>query len=547
MVAREYSSGETIRCWLWDSPPKDCPVPTGSDVLYVAYLASAELGCHLALGWQMPVQVLDLYAEYRWMTSGRRPFADFSLLGALQSFGLGGIPAVEKSSMRQLAIRGGPYSGEEQQLLLKYCESDVIALTQLLHRMLPHLDLALAVIRGRYMPAVAKVERDGIPIDYSLLNAIRARWSGLRLGLVEKIDRDYGVYEGTTFKTERWAAWCTAAGICWPRLPGGRLDLKRDTFRKMGVIHPRVLPIYELRTTLSELQINKLAVGPDQRNRYLVGAFGTKTGRNAPSSTKSIFGPSRWIRHLIKPREGMALAYLDWCQQELGIAASLSGDQVMQDVYKSDDPYLAFASLAGAVPKTATKGSHPRERGIYKVASLAVLMGMGTEALGEATGTSGAMGARLLGQHKEKFSRFWEWSDSQVDRAMMGETLRSNYGWQLHPEVDGPTTFRNFGLQANGAEMLRIAAMAITERGISLCALVHDALLIEAPLEEIDCAVVEVKTCMAAASRAVLGGFELETESYVVRWPNRFCDERGAKMWKTVMELLGANDAYAPV
>ena len=41
------------------------PYPIGPDVLFVAYFASAELGCHLALGWPLPARVLDLYAEFR--------------------------------------------------------------------------------------------------------------------------------------------------------------------------------------------------------------------------------------------------------------------------------------------------------------------------------------------------------------------------------------------------------------------------------------------------------------------------------------------------
>ena len=41
-------------------------------------------------------------------------------------------------------------------------------------------------------------------------------------------------------------------------------------------------------------------------------------------------------------------------------------------------------------------------------------------------------------------------------------------------------------MQANGAEMLRLACCFATEEGIAVCAPVHDAILIEAPVEEID-------------------------------------------------------------
>jgi hypothetical protein len=43
---------------------------------------------------------------------------------------------------------------------------------------------------------------------------------------------------------------------------------------------------------------------------------------------------------------------------------------------------------------------------------------------------------------------------------------------------------------------------------------------------------------MAEASRAVLGGFELGGDATIVRWPDRYMDERGVAMWELVMRLL---------
>ena len=47
---------------------------------------------------------------------------------------------------------------------------------------------------------------------------------------------------------------------------------------------------------------------------------------------------------------GYGVAYIDWSQQEFGIAAALSGDLAMQQAYQSGDPYLAFAKQVGAAP-----------------------------------------------------------------------------------------------------------------------------------------------------------------------------------------------------
>jgi DNA polymerase I len=78
---------------------------------------------------------------------------------------------------------------------------------------------------------------------------------------------------------------------------------------------------------LSGLRLNDLTVGQDGRNRCMLSAFKSKTGRNQPSNAQYIFGHSVWLRGLIRPEPGYALCYIDWEQQEFGIAAALSGDE----------------------------------------------------------------------------------------------------------------------------------------------------------------------------------------------------------------------------
>ena len=133
----------------------------------------------------------------------------------------------------------------------------------------------------------------------------------------------------------------------------------------------------------------------------MLSPFRSDTGRNQPSTSKFIFGPSCWIRGFIKPGPGRFLAYIDYSQQELGIAAALSGDRKMQEAYRSGDPYLRFAQMAGAVPTNATKKSHPEERSAYKVCMLAVQYGMGAEALAVQLGKTRYEANKLLRAHKD--------------------------------------------------------------------------------------------------------------------------------------------------
>jgi DNA polymerase I len=93
-------------------------------------------------------------------------------------------------------------------------------------------------------------------------------------------------------------------------------------------------------------------------------------------------------------------------------------------------------------------------------------------------------------------------------------------------------------MQANGAEMLRLACCLGTERGIEVCAPVHDAVLMCAPPESLDADVARMQEAMREASRIVLNRFELGTDANMVRYPDRYMDERGAVMWGRVMNLI---------
>ena len=123
---------------------------------------------------------------------------------------------------------------------------------------------------------------------------------------------------------------------------------------------------------------------------------------------------------------------------------------------------------------------------------------------------------------------------------MLHGSIGTRFGWHVHVGAESnPRSLRNFPMQANGAEMLRIACCLATERGVEVCAPVHDAVLICAPLDQLDDDIASMRAAMAEASRAVLSGFELGTDVHVVRYPDRYMDGRGQVMWQRVMQLVG--------
>ena len=103
LVAKELRTGRVIRLWE-DEFGAAPPYPTGPETLFVAYYASAEIGCHLALGWPVPARVLDLYAEFRCMTNGVSVPSGSGLIGALVYHGLETIGSDEKHATWRVEI-----------------------------------------------------------------------------------------------------------------------------------------------------------------------------------------------------------------------------------------------------------------------------------------------------------------------------------------------------------------------------------------------------------------------------------------------------------
>ena len=544
LVARELGSNRLVRLWQTDLGDRP-PFPVDDETLFVSFYAPAELGCFLALGWPMPARVLDLYAEFRNETNGVQLAEGRGLLGALSYHGIPAITSDAKAAERALVMGGGPWNAAERSRILDYCQTDVDPLGPLLERMLPRIrsrphGLGQALLRGRYTAAVARMEHVGVPVDVGRLALIRQHWQGIKRELVAAVDKDYGVYEGTTFKAGLFAAWLAGEGIDWPRTATGRLQLDQDTFRDMAKRWPGLEPLRELRHSMSELRLEKLAVGPDGRNRTMLSPFGATSGRNTPGSTRFVFGPSVWVRGLIRPEQDRALAYIDWSAQEVWIAAALSGDKGLCGAVTSGDPYLAFAKMAGLAPANATKATHKTIRDVCKTVLLGTNYGMGPDTLAYRTGLSRIDAQDLLRKLARAFPTFTGWAERVIDTANLTGHLTTVFGWTYH--VTGavrPTSLRNFPMQANGAEMLRLACSLATERGVQVCAPVHDALLVEGPAGALDDVVATTRDAMNQASRAVLGGMEVGTDVEVVRWPGRYTDPRGSMMWDRVTDLVG--------
>ena len=523
LAANDISTGYIVEIGMAEQRGiRRPPYPTGPQALLVTIDAAEVVACHLALGWRVPERIVDLMVEFRNSTDSRHALQVGGLAGALLRFGL---PAM-----------AGLTAGTAPDQMRRRLE----AVTGLFEAMRASLDLGRALLRGRYMCAVARIEAIGIPVDAETTDRLTRAWPAIRERVISIIDRGYGVYRDGHFDVDAFAGWLKRYEIAWPLLDMGRLDLGDDAFREMARADSAVRPLKELRSTLANFDPCALTVGRDGRNRTPLRPFASRTGRNQPSAKASVLGTAAWVRNLIKPRPGMGLALIDWQQQEFGIAAALSGDPAMQNAYSSGDPYFALAVAAGAAPRGATIVTHPDARERFKACALGIQYGMGAARLARQLGLLEVDAREIQQHHRAAFPGFWRWSDNVETHALLYRQQQSVFGWEVAVGHDAnPRALRNFPMQANGAEMLRLACCLATEAGITVCAPNHDSLLIEAPIRNLDDAVATTQRLMAEASDVILDGFALRTSVRVIRDPDRWTDQRGQAVWAAVECALG--------
>jgi DNA polymerase-1 len=549
LVAHELRTGRTIRLRR-DQMGASPPYRTDAGALFVCFVANAELACHLALDWPLPVNVLDLSPVFRCIVNGRNTPNGKSLLGALAYYCVDSIGAKLKDAMRERIMKGFPFTPEEWMQILDYCESDVVALAKLLPRILqdPDFDLAIALHWGETVGVSAQMEHRGPPIDMEVYSQLRDKraWAYVRDAVVPAIDAQYGVYVKDAggewhFSNERFEALCARLGIDWPRHPTGKLDLRTKTLESMAKAYPQLEDLRQLRYARNKMRKIKLAVGSDGRNRTTLWMFAAKTARTQPKASEWIFSPAVWLRSLIKPGPGRAIAYIDWSSMEFMVAGALSGCRQMVELYATGSPYIEFAKKFDAAPQSATKKTHEDVHDTYKIVLLGAQYQMQHVTLARRLGISTFAAHEMLAQHRGLFNQYWAWTEDWIALALDTGVMRTPLGWKCHTGITelNARSIGNWIIQATSADIMRIACVMAARRGIELIGSVHDALVIEAPIERIDADVALTREAMRRASRIVLGGgYELRTHATIVCYPDRYSDKRGVKMWDTVMDLL---------
>jgi hypothetical protein len=546
-----FPDGHEIEHRLAAPYPPRPPWDRGDPYVTIGFALGAEAGSYKHAGYALPSPAIDLYAEYMVLHNtemcrgddGKEPGP--SLIKACRRYGVPTMDPAYKEQMRALAYTKTELTPEELAALQDYClDDDCRSGLRLFRAMRPHLDLARAPIRGAAMMQLEMMRWRGMPIDVPLYQRAERNSAAIAMTMRRELNRklDYEIFYSGIFKRAAVFRMMQQRGIPIPVDPKTRkLSCSTRLIKPMIETYPEMKIFYEDKRMLDAFTRLGLEIGTDGRHRTWANPFGTKTGRNNPS-TKTLWGLPHTMRSFMRPNApGMAIAQADFGAEHVGIAAALSGDPVLMADYQTGDPYRQFAAAAlGVSNPTAV------QRQVYKACVLGRIFGMGAETLARNLGISRSQAQRILDQMAARYSVLQAWLDRILVKAAHLVPITATLGWSLTATGSGKDerTFLNFPMQANDAELLRLVFARAGDLPIIGCA--HDSFILEDRVDRIEQTVWRAQEIMRAASRDLLGGFELRVDfkpsEDLTIYPDRFIDKRerddGMRHWNWLMQLI---------
>jgi DNA polymerase-1 len=549
-------NGREIEHRLAAPYPERPPWDRGDPYLTIGFALSAEAGSKLNIDWPFPSPAIDLYAEYMVLHNtemsrgedGKRPGPN--LIQACQRYGVAGMDKTVKEEMRALAYTKTDHTPEEIAELQDYCLGyDCRMVMRLFKAMLPRIDLLRAPIRGAFMMEIERMRWRGIPIDMPTYRLAERRALTIVPKMREELNHKLGaeVYFHNVFKRRTMFQVMRRNNIPIPIDPKTRKEsCATRLIKSMIETYPLLKEYYEDKRMIDALKNLKLEIGSDGRNRFWLNPFGQKTGRNNPSTNRSLWGLPHTMRSFLKPEPGTAIAQVDYGSEEVGIAAALSGDLVLKADYLSGDPYRQFAAAALGILNPTEQ-----QRQVYKATVLGQIYGLGAASLARNLGISKNQAERIIDQMHTRYPVLFAWLGRVTTKAAHIVPIVCTLGWSLTAtgRPGEERTFLNFPMQANGSELMRLVIIYAGASGLRLIGCAHDSFLIEDTIDRIEDSVAKLQAIMRQASRDLLNGFELRADckpTDIVRYPDRFMDKReredGMRHWNQMMALIAEEE-----
>ncbi len=544
---KELKSGKQETHWYLEQKP-DWPYDN-SNTLWICHNAVAEVSCMLELGLKRSDFVWDTMVQDMKLQRGIEN--RFNLLACCNRFGIHTITEAQKEMNRNIIIENYPnYSEEQQKKIKEYNVSDVVENESLFLGQVAEFEkrnpifkttLSQALFHGKAQAVVARIERNGVPINYELYSDMEKYFPQIKAQEIEEIKKAADIYIDDKWNQKKFEEFLNKLGILknWPRTKTGQPAKDDRTLYRFSSQYPVIQQIREAKFIIEAKNLKGYVVGKDKRSRAALKMFGTITGRTNPSTATNPFGAPRRMRNIIGTTKDKILVYADWKSQEAVIQGALSKDQNIIAAVATGDPYLFTAKNAKAIPQDAVRKDFERERKIYKETYLAIGYGQTAIGLKAKLDISEAEAAHLLSNLKRIYPTYFKWIDENIKYSVARGFFETKFGWRFYvsdKEKMNPRSLMNWPLQGHGSEILRQAIIDLDNENFEISMPVHDAVLIH--MDRKGCAekIRKLKIIMSEAARKVIG-CNIQVDTQIIR-SQFFQEKEHQERWNTLYEKL---------
>ena len=360
----------------------------------------------------------------------------------------------------------------------------------------------IAALERALVPVISGMERRGILLDQETLRHLGAQLKTEQHMLAEKIYQASGARFNLASPAQLREVLFTTLGLSPSQRTGkGKSSTAAAVLETLRGKHPAVdlllrwREITKLISTYIEA-LPKLVDPSDQKIHAKFWQLGTATGRiassdpnlqNIPVRTKE----GRAVRAAFCAQREYALVSCDYSQMELRVAAVLSGDKGLYEIFRTGgDVHRATAARVFGLPE-ADVNNDMRSRA--KTVNFAMLYGAGPRRVAQELGILTDEAQALLDEYFAAFPQLTSWIEKTKEQARRDGFVETIFGRKRFlPDIassdprlqaQAERAAVNMPIQGSEADIVKKAMVVCAER-VSEAALlvqVHDELLFEIP------------------------------------------------------------------
>ena len=503
-------------------------------VCFVGHFAKVELFCLWKLGIPEPTILWDTLICEKTLQMGRnhkkyktpkkadeperikagkeaKKQKEFScsLVATCQRYGVAHRMQTEKARLQKsfLVHPEGVNFSEEQ---IEYSAEDAIVAS----RLYP-LQIQKAVQNGLlhhcqtvemvWVTTNARIEWNGVRVDEKRRDEAIARISVHKVRLEEHLAAEYGILNSRSHK--QLSEFFRGCGLLHEFLKNKKVSFDKKILKQNAALHPAIALLRAARRAsdlLADKFLSSEFVSEDGRVRAQHRQLGADTGRQT-SRWPNLLGLDRVLRPLVAPDPGCGIGEVDLSQVEVGVAASIYGDDELVRMFNSGDVYSAMAQnfflekLSEedlVIGGKEFKRKHKDLRDQMKTGTLGMMYGITPVSLSKKLGTTKEKAAAFQKRFMAMFPHLQEGlmlaaqqgairgyactiSGLKRYRGKKGAASRWERNWLVNHPVQGSAAV---AFKAAGNRLDKL----YQQYGAQIIIPLHDAFIFEAPMDELE-------------------------------------------------------------